>query len=253
MPPTNRLRKAHFSSSQILQMTSQMALPLYKAVLPNRPLPLPILRGPFRGATIQLNPRHSLRKVFGLYERELNDWLERVLPRVSTVIDVGANDGYFTFGCAAAFRRLGKVGEVISFEPEAQAFKQLRSSLASQRSEAVQISLHEQSVGAETCTTTITLNAFAQQKGTQRLPENALIKMDVEGAELEVIAGASLWLNSTNYFLIEVHAEPFLESLITTFSGRGMKLRRINQRPLPIFGYENRSRQNWWLVSELLN
>jgi hypothetical protein len=60
-----------------------------------------IWRGPFRSARIVMNPRNSLRKIFGLYEHELNDWLEQALRWVSRVVDVGANDGYFTFGSAA--------------------------------------------------------------------------------------------------------------------------------------------------------
>ena len=69
-------------------------------------------RGPFRGACIVINPRDSLRKILGVYEHELNPWLEQALRRVTRVLDVGANDGYFTFGCAAAFQRLGKTGEM---------------------------------------------------------------------------------------------------------------------------------------------
>ena len=62
-----------------------------------------------------------MRKMFEIYERELNSWLEQVLRRVTRVLDVGANDGYFTFGCAAAFGRLGKTGEIIAFEPRRAA------------------------------------------------------------------------------------------------------------------------------------
>src|SRR5947209_10076602 len=91
-----------------------------KWLLPNRPVAMKIWRGPFRGARIVMNPRHSLRKVFGLYEHELNPWLEKALNRVNGVIDVGANDGYFTFGCAAAFRRLGKAGRIIAIECQDQ-------------------------------------------------------------------------------------------------------------------------------------
>ena len=67
-----------------------------------------------------MTPRNSVRKILGLYERELNMWLELALQKVTRVLDVGANDGYFTFGCAAVFRRLGKAGEIIAFEPQAR-------------------------------------------------------------------------------------------------------------------------------------
>jgi len=226
-----------------------MAIPLLKSILPNHTLPLPILSGPFRGARISLNPHHSLRKVFGVYEHELNDWLEKVLPHVDTVFDVGANDGYFTFGCAAAFRRLGKSAEIIAFEPLVPHFEELKSSLQNQPEDQIQILLHNCLVGSEEKLGTTTLDAIVKQR--DRLPGPALIKIDVEGAELEVVAGASLCLNSSNYFLIEVHDRSFIEILTKGFSTQGIKLKLVNQRALPIIGRESRSELNWWLVSEL--
>jgi hypothetical protein len=44
-----------------------------------------IIWGPFLGAVIVMNPRHSMRKVLGLYERALNPCLERILPLVDRV------------------------------------------------------------------------------------------------------------------------------------------------------------------------
>jgi histidinol-phosphate/aromatic aminotransferase/cobyric acid decarboxylase-like protein len=78
-----------------------------------------------------------------------------------------------------------------------------------------------------------------------------LINIDVEGAELEVIAGASKWLNPKNFFLIEVHYAEFLPQLQQQFSKNGIVLRQVNQQPLPFLGRETRSSLNWWLVSDL--
>jgi hypothetical protein len=224
---------------------------LLKAILPDRDLPLPILRGPFRGATVRLNPRHGFRKVFGLYEHELNGWVASILPRVDTVLDIGASEGYFTFGCAAGFRRLGKSGTIIAFEPDGSAFAKLERGVQSQQTDQVQFFLNRNFVGAATGAEVITLDEFARQRQDQKPLEHTLIKIDVEGAEMEVIAGASLWLNPTNYFLIEVHWDAsLLQQLNDIFSARGLKLRQINQKPLPILGYEARGRDQWWLVSE---
>lgn len=225
---------------------------LLKNLIPNRALPLPVLRGPFRGATIEVNPRHSLRKLFGLYEHELNGWLKHALPRVTTVLDVGANDGYFTLGCAAAFRRLGKSGEIIAFEPGVEVFENLKLNALKQEDDQIRFFLHNCFVGAEINSETTTLDEIARQRKDQRKPENALIKIDVEGAELDVIAAATAWLNPTNYFLIEVHWDAsFLTTLRKIFLERGMKLTQINQQPLPLIGYEARGREQWWLVSDL--
>ena len=56
-----------------------MAFSLLKSLLPDKPVPTRVLRGPFRGARIVMNRRESLRKIFGLYEHELNGWLNEAL------------------------------------------------------------------------------------------------------------------------------------------------------------------------------
>ena len=217
---------------------------LLKVVLPDAPVPTRIRRGPFRGATIVMNPRHSLRKVAGLYEHELNGWIERCLPRVSRVIDVGANDGYFTFGCAAAFKRLGIDAEIIGIEAQLQHVTQLRESIAQTATARIRI-IHALA-GAATAGGSITLDSLevADRRRT-------LIKIDVEGAEAEVIAGAARWMNPSNYFLIEVHAAPLLTRLLDTFAARGLILDRVDQQPLWWLGREQRGADNWWLLSRL--
>jgi hypothetical protein len=203
-----------------------------------------ILRGPFRGARVVLSPRNSLRQIFGLYEHELNAWISAALPRVDKVLDVGANEGYFSFGCAAAFNRMNKHAVIHAFEPDQGVLEQFQQSLNGNSS----IRLHRRFVGNKSSETSITLNHFAQTCD----PHKTLIKIDVEGMELDVIEGASLWLNSSNLFLIEVHwNESFLTSLQNTFNQRGLILHQINQRPLPIIGRENRAVDCWWLVSAL--
>lgn len=68
---------------------------------------------------------------------------------------------------------------------------------------------------------------------------------------MEVLGGASSWLNPSNYFVIEVHEELFLESITRLFASRGLRLIRIDQRPLPLLGWELRAEKTWWLVSDL--
>lgn len=215
----------------------------FKFFLPERIMPVPIVAGPFRGARIHVNPRHALRQVLGLYEHELNRWVTAVLPRVTTVVDVGANVGYFTLGCAAAFRRLGKAGDLLAFEPAAEPFELLRRGAERLRDRPVRIALHQSAVGATVSSGMTTLDEVARQRGGQAPAEGALVKIDVEGAEAEVLAGASAWLNPTNYFLIEVHWErSLLDAIRETFHRRGLKVTTIEQRALPIIGYEARDR-----------
>jgi hypothetical protein len=223
-----------------------MAFNALKFFLPDRPVPMRIWLGPFRGASLVMNPRHALRKVFGLYEHELNPWLSQALRRVTRVLDVGANDGYFTFGCAAAFRRQGKSGEIISFEPEEHLVNALRRSISGQAPSDLRIEVVRTLVGREVREGMTTLDALAIADRT-----NTLMKIDVEGAELDVIEGGWSWLVPSNLFVIEVHEERFLDQLRRLFAEHGHKLVQINQQPHRLLGREARGEQNWWLVSDL--
>jgi hypothetical protein len=191
-----------------------------------------------------MNRRESLRKIFGLYEHELDGWLDEALTRVKRVLDVGANDGYFCFGCAAVFRRLGIKGTIVAFEPQQQHAQTLRDSVMTQKQGDVSIEIVQQLVGREEAEGVTTLDAL---RVTDH--EHTLIKIDVEGAELDVIAGAQRWLNGTNLFVIEVHRREYLETLTSMFAAHRHVLRQINQQPLPFLGREMRDEANWWLVS----
>lgn len=221
-----------------------MAFSFIKSLLPDKPVPTRILRGPFRGARIVMNPRESLRKVFGLYEHELNAWLDHALKRVTRVLDVGANDGYFCFGCAAAFHRLGIKGTITAFEPQDVHAATLRESVAAQKWRDVSIEIVQAMVGCEAREGMTTLDALPVDDRRR-----TLIKIDVEGAEVDVVAGAQSWMDSSNLFVIEVHREDYLELLTKQFAAHGHELRRVDQRPLPLLGREVRDAANWWLVS----
>lgn len=228
-----------------------MAFEFCKRVLPNRPMLTRIWRGPFRGARIVMNPRDSLRKIFGLYEHELNNWLEQALRRVSRVIDVGANDGYFTFGAAAAFRRLGKTGEIIACEPQDRHVAILRESVASQAQTGIRFEIVHALVGRELKPGIITLDSLRSAVDDPNDKVSTLVKIDVEGAEVDVIAAGLSWLQPFNLFVIEVHQERFLDPLRDLFAEQGLRLMQVDQRPLLLLGRETREEKNWWLVSDV--
>lgn len=228
-----------------------MLATVLKSLLPNKPTLMPVLRGPFRGARVVMNPQHSLRKIFGLYEHELNNWLRVALCRVNRVVDVGANDGYFTFGSAAAFRRLGKLGEIIAFEPQGQHFVKLCEGVKAQPAGTTRIQLVQSFVGSTDTLGIITLDKLRWEKGDPAARTRALVKIDVEGAEMEVLAGAASWLNSENLFVIEVHKQSFLDEIVQLFAEKGLQLCRVDQHPLRWLNREIRDEQNWWLVSRV--
>lgn len=217
-----------------------------KRLLPDRPVAVRILCGPFRGARLKLNPRTSLRKIVGLYEHELNSWIELALGRVSRVLDVGANDGYFTFGCAAAFRRRGTAGEVVAFEGQRQHARELQASASLQPAGHVRFDIVHAMVGRTTGNGTVSLDSYASADR-----RNTLIKIDVEGAEIDVIHGAQSWMDHSNLFVIEVHKQEYLAQVQQFFLEHGHHLVQVHQARLPLIGAETRDEANWWLVSDL--
>ncbi len=132
--------------------------------------------------------------------------LQRYVTSNSCAIDVGANIGMFTLRFA---RWVGDHGQVIAIEPEAENFKSLRRRLA--RSAYAKRVTAIQAVAAEAAgilyldvnpdhpgdhklgergvpTTAVTLDGFLTENGG---PVVSLVKIDVQGAEMRVLRGAT--------------------------------------------------------------
>jgi len=218
-----------------------------KRVLPALDTSLPIVGGPFRGGTFRGAARASVRKVIGAYEHELNPWLGECLPRADALFDVGANDGYFTFGCAAVFSRLGKSAPIIAWEPDPRYARALNEHNRGVARKGFNIKIVEKFVGEHTSETTERLADVPSfdEKGTIR----TLIKIDVEGAELDVCRGAGDWLHPRNFFLVEVHAEKLIKPLVDLFAAHGVRTRIVDQKAHWLLGRESREIDNRWMVS----
>lgn len=219
-----------------------------KSALPNAQVSLPILRGPLRGGRFYANPRVSMRKVMGLYEADLNPWLRKALQRADIVVDVGANDGYFTFGCAAAMRRQGRTVRVIAFEPLDLHVDQLEIARVNGGFTADEIKIVPKLVGSSNSSEMVTLDSFAVGASAAVCP---LIKIDVEGAEMDVLEGAARWLSPRSMLLIEVHREEFLTEIPRRLHNAVGPLDRVDQNALPLLGREHRDAATWWPLSRL--
>lgn len=138
------------------------------------------------------------------YEYPLLALIGAALPANAVVIDVGANVGnhaiYFASQCGA---------RVHAFEPNEEALLHLRANIARNGFENM-IEVHEMALGSESGTAQIASRPAGNLGGVKletgpgpitvgRLDDHLfdrvdLVKIDVEGAELEVLRGASLTL-----------------------------------------------------------
>lgn len=148
-----------------------------------------------------------------------------------TVWDVGANVGLFTF---AAAHLAGARGKVIAFEPDVWLVQLLRHSAAIQPPSSAEVQIVPAAV-AQSCDlrsfhiavrsrATNALAGYGHHTGgvaerqtvvtasldwlAERLPSPDVVKIDVEGAELEVLRGAiGLMQKKGPIFLCEVSAD----------------------------------------------
>lgn len=162
--------------------------------------------------------------IFGSYELPTVRFIRHYLKPGMTVIDVGAQIGYLTLEMAIAH---GNDVSVYSFEPEPRNLNWLRNNL--QMNAVDNVSIIDQAVSdadgfiklymskdnnagthstisdAATVSTEyieipcVRLDSFTSQR---RLTNVGLIKVDVEGAELEVVRGAEQLLRTQRPALI---------------------------------------------------
>jgi FkbM family methyltransferase len=199
----------------------------------------------------------------GGYEREEIEFVRSVLAAGDTAIDVGAHIGFFTMEMAAM---VGPTGEIHSFEPFAPNADLLERSIDENRFED-RVTFQRAAVGAASGTATLTFpvetlnsgGAYLLRAGTAPLAGNQkadvpvvalddvkvkgrvrLIKMDVEGAEPQVIRGAArLLAEHRPVILSELHptqldrasgvtGDQFLDQL----RGLGYRARTVDGTPL---------------------
>jgi FkbM family methyltransferase len=178
---------------------------------------VPLVTNWYGGLRLQLYLSNDISKqvyIAGCFEPNEFAFLDKILAPGMTFIDAGANDGLFTLFAA---RRVGPTGQVWAFEPSQREFLRLQRNLQlNQLSNvrALKMALAhfqgqaELKIADDEHSGQNTLGDFAYQVDLARrelVPTSRLddlvhqdclrrldvIKLDVEGAELSVLAGAS--------------------------------------------------------------
>jgi Methyltransferase FkbM domain len=198
-----------------------------------------------------MNPQNSIRYVLGLYEHELNSWLVKAIPRVDKLFDIGANHGYFCLGVMAAWHRLNVKGVVWAFEPQSEEVDRILKGRIQRHCANCDLIVEKCFVGEKPDKQTTAIDDYIRRNEIVQVGSRSMIKIDVEGAEMDVLRGARSLVVDGNLFLIEVHSAAILKEVQKFFLDNNHAIEVIEQSPLPIIGRENRDLENWWVVSKL--
>jgi FkbM family methyltransferase len=184
------------------------------------------------GGRLRIDSRSAVgREIYygGSYEPAVSALLRRLLKPGMVFFDVGANIGEFT---ALAGHCVGRAGQVHAFEASPRTFSQLVDNVALNRLQNVRLvecavssdngvrefflspgiasgssslaPAHDYS-GQSVKVRAVTLDSYVEENG---VPSVNVVKLDIEGAELEAVKGASRLLERDRPTLIvEYHPE----------------------------------------------
>lgn len=201
-------------------------------VVPAGREPRRIVFGPFKGITMALSLRHQTQIYLGLFEREVHPWLERLSCGIRTAIDIGADSGEYTL----FFLKRTDATRVLAFEPNPAALPLLRENLQlNSLAESTRVELSTAMVSDADGAGKISLDSLVRS-----IPLPCFIKMDVDGAEGEILKGAAK-LNGLGgvRWLIETHSKSLESQCLEQLKAAGFETRII--------------RNAWWraLIPEL--
>lgn len=217
--------------------------PIANLSLPNQPTSITVRAGAGAGLRLVIDPRHEKYYWSGLYEPRAQDAIVEHLTRGDVMWDVGAHIGFLS---AIAARAVGPTGHVVAFEPLPANVVRLTQTVemnglsnVSIRDVAVSSSV---GTGAFHVNPSSTMGGLAGTGGGERIEVQTttldaeldvslrprLVKIDVEGFEDEVLAGAQgLFTEVRPFLIIELLTEEAVaraQSLLPRYA-----LRRIDE------------------------
>jgi FkbM family methyltransferase len=225
------------TADKLLALRYRFKTGLWNNIFPQIPLPT---RLPHGGWWLARNDLLSDAVFAGFFDGPDVKFLERFVEEAMTVIDIGAHLGFYTLLMSS---RVGTQGHVLAFEPSPREFPHLKTHIwinarsnvrlenaaLADRSGSMELfltgvpgttgnSLRRPEVNCfqSVAVPVITLDEYLSEKDIQDVD---LIKLDAEGAELKILAGAVGLLSR---------------------SRRPLILCEINDPVLALYGWEHR-------------
>ena len=196
--------------------------------------------GLLKGLKLHLDFSTETQIYLRLYETETFSATRELIRRAAWMVDVGAGVGEL----ALYFMKVHGPHTVFAFEPRPEQLARFGDNLAANGWALSDVSMSPDFVGlGEGCTA---LDALAPQ-----LNNRGLIKIDVDGAEMDVLRSAEGLLRAgAADFLVEVHSKELEEGCIALFKANGYKVDIIPNAWWRLFVPERRNiEHNRWLTA----
>lgn len=159
-----------------------------------------VLFGFAAGARLPLNFHNQAHIVLGMYEKEVRELLEQAVRAETVLYDVGAGYGYYVI----AVGRKASSGYVYAFEADPPTLEYLAQAIEANHLES-RVDVVPAFVSSSEGPGQVSLDGFVAA-GSPREPD--LLKIDVEGAEADVLRGAMKLVQSSRPVLfIETHSQ----------------------------------------------
>lgn len=200
-----------------------------------------VLTGAFRGIRFHIDPARQTQLWLGLYEREVQGWLEQMTRGAAAAVDIGAAEGEYTL-----YLLLRTDARVIAVEPLAESRQLLRANLALNNvHDTERLEVVTDYLGTTEWTRPQTLDSIVAG-----LPRPLFVKMDVDGSELDILrSGDGVVSDRQVRWLIETHSPQLERDCLDVFRQAGRHgLIVDNAWWRALLPEERPIEQNRWLV-----
>jgi hypothetical protein len=214
---------------------------LKKCILPDGAKPFTVIAGVFRGLKMEMNLQNALQLWAGFSERETYRWIWQFSDGCASGIDVGAAQGEFTL----YLLKRTQASRVIAFDPDPEYEAAFTRNLGlNGLSEGGRLERLRRFVGTGA-------NGTVRLDRLEGILSPCLVKVDVDGFEMDVLQGAIKLLQSAKVRLILETHSPSLENECNNFlRGLGYQTRIVKNAWWRIFLKEQRPIElNRWLVA----
>lgn len=196
--------------------------------------------GVAKGMLMELDLANQSQRYFGLDERELVATLRSLIPDCRSLIDVGANDGYYTM----AFLQ-SPAERVIACEPGPPMEQLLANARANGYEPGKRFTVERRFIGSG-------VGSVSIKELVRDLPRPIFLKVDIDGGEVDLLRSAEgCDCLSDLRWLIETHSKELEEQCVEWLQHHGYRTRLIYNAPWRVLLPEQRPiPHNRWLVAE---